>query len=225
MLQICPQLSLIYFPDENISKTLKWRKYRDLCIASSSAPLRFRPPGPHSMRPCVRLSLPPGVAAPLPATELPGAQKFAGRVAGWNGLCTRPPGTKTKLLHIIRHAQGYHNVDADIMRDPSGLDARLTDEGEQQCASLRQTIARLEPSLIVTSPLTRTVQTAMLALEPQWSAGVPQTPAAHSSFTQLKAGERPYQDSVSGVYSTATIVSDAFWCPYSVRDSFFSRLQ
>ena len=86
-----------------------------------------------------------------------------------------------KVLHLIRHAEGHHNVNQEY-RDIRNLDARLTLTGIEQCRELSQKIqqaaaaaAAAEPSsplsdlagktdLIVTSPLTRCIQTTLVAL-------------------------------------------------------------
>lgn len=75
-------------------------------------------------------------------------------------------GRDVRILHVVRHAQGTHNVDQKY-RDPRNHDARLTGFGEQQCEALSRTPAAIEAqrsaSLVVTSPLTRCVQTALLS--------------------------------------------------------------
>ena len=82
-------------------------------------------------------------------------------VAGWSGAIGATAPTNCKIIHFVRHAQGYHNVDPGIMKEPAGLDAQLTEEGMRQCAQLAETVKdKLRPELIVTSPLTRTCQTA-----------------------------------------------------------------
>ncbi|MDZ7822754.1 MAG: histidine phosphatase family protein [Ahrensia sp.] len=76
-----------------------------------------------------------------------------------------------KTIHFIRHAQSRHNArvlevpDEDIARrDPALLDAPLTDLGHQQAAALAAEIAQLtEIELVVTSPLTRAIQTMLAA--------------------------------------------------------------
>jgi broad specificity phosphatase PhoE len=82
---------------------------------------------------------------------------------------------RTKTIHFIRHAEGYHN---DINRQygddtpvtyttPDAWqyqDAKLTPKGIQQCVHVRQTMIHgvIHPELIVVSPFTRTLQTAHL---------------------------------------------------------------
>ena len=92
---------------------------------------------------------------------------------------------KLKRFHVIRHAEGTHNVNREY-RDIINLDARLTDLGKEQCQSLAEKLAKAaaggSPSketdnsedesyhriikyadLVVTSPLTRCLQTALLS--------------------------------------------------------------
>jgi broad specificity phosphatase PhoE len=77
-----------------------------------------------------------------------------------------------KRLHVVRHAEGTHNVNQDY-KDMSkhGIDARLTDKGKEQChrlASSSSTCPTMSQvlkgtELVVTSPLTRCLQTALLS--------------------------------------------------------------
>lgn len=75
-----------------------------------------------------------------------------------------------KSLHFIRHAQGYHNVNQRY-RDLENLDARLTDHGVQQCRWLSEELKAsgllqdASDILVVTSPLTRCLQTTIYALD------------------------------------------------------------
>lgn len=76
-----------------------------------------------------------------------------------------------KTIHLIRHAQSQHNArvlevpDENIARmDPGLRDARLTPLGHQQAQSLAPEISNLlEIELVVTSPLTRAIQTTLAA--------------------------------------------------------------
>ncbi|GLT79949.1 hypothetical protein SLA2020_514140 [Shorea laevis] len=74
-----------------------------------------------------------------------------------------------KILHLVRHAQGTHNVAAEENRDElmshDLLDAPLSCLGRQQVCDLRKDVherglfQRIE--LVITSPMTRTLQTAV----------------------------------------------------------------
>ncbi|KAL8701470.1 MAG: hypothetical protein Q9201_004891 [Fulgogasparrea decipioides] len=73
-------------------------------------------------------------------------------------------------IHLVRHAQAVHNLSPANcwMRDPA-----LTPLGESQCLDLRARFPfHSSISLLVTSPLRRTVQTTLLAFEPELSRGV-----------------------------------------------------
>jgi broad specificity phosphatase PhoE len=62
-----------------------------------------------------------------------------------------------KRIHIVRHAEGTHNVDQDYKDMAKQLDALQL----QAASHLSQVLDRTE--LVVTSPLTRCLQTAMLS--------------------------------------------------------------
>ncbi|XVE60647.1 hypothetical protein DITRI_Ditri05aG0144800 [Diplodiscus trichospermus] len=76
---------------------------------------------------------------------------------------------RRKILHLVRHAQGVHNLDSIRSRDPltsvEFLDAKLSSLGWQQVRDQRQDVCasglleRIE--VIITSPMTRTLQTAV----------------------------------------------------------------
>lgn len=85
---------------------------------------------------------------------------------GWPSLY---PLHRCKTLHLVRHAQGVHNVEGDknykAYMSPEYFDAQLTPLGWQQVDNLRKHVKaaglskRIE--LVVTSPLIRTMQTAV----------------------------------------------------------------
>ncbi|KAJ5090813.1 hypothetical protein N7532_009497 [Penicillium argentinense] len=70
-------------------------------------------------------------------------------------------------LYVIRHGQGEHNVnDASHLRDPL-----LTAKGKEQCLELQQAFpVPQDISLILASPLQRTIQTAAYAFAPELDA-------------------------------------------------------
>ena len=88
----------------------------------------------------------------------------------------------TKIVHFIRHAEGTHNVNQEY-RSKINLDAPLTEKGRQQCQELAQKIAtaqqgplfqlRESAEIIVTSPLTRCIQTATLSFPSLLEKGIP----------------------------------------------------
>ena len=62
-------------------------------------------------------------------------------------------------IHLVRHAQGIHNVSVDNehIRDPN-----LTPLGREQCASLRSTFPHhAQLTGLISSPLRRTIQTCV----------------------------------------------------------------
>jgi len=78
------------------------------------------------------------------------------------------PLANTKVIHLIRHAQGFHNVAGELDRanykSPEYEDAHLTAMGWAQTEALQQHVAarkeQLGVELIVVSPMTRTLETA-----------------------------------------------------------------
>ncbi|CAM9576038.1 unnamed protein product [Pylaiella littoralis] len=80
--------------------------------------------------------------------------------------------SKAKTIHFLRHAEGTHNEAAakegrSAYLKTEHLDARLTDKGKQQCAALKATNhgVEKEAELVVVSPLTRAIQTAVLTID------------------------------------------------------------
>eukprot|EP00899_Mesostigma_viride_P007219 jgi/Mesvir1/16499/Mv10052-RA.1 len=101
---------------------------------------------------------------------------------------------RCKRVFFVRHAEGFHNLcerraalegtwadPAEILLEKNSgreyWDARLTPEGEKQCARLRQEIKEREHPLdvqaVITSPLTRTLQTTELTFGRAGDPGVP----------------------------------------------------
>ena len=71
---------------------------------------------------------------------------------------TAPP----KTVHCIRHGQSTFNAHyAEFGVDPIHFDAPLTDLGHQQVAERAAEIAQYRYELVVTSPLTRAIQTTL----------------------------------------------------------------
>uniref|UniRef100_A0A2P2MJN7 Phosphoglycerate mutase-like protein 1 n=1 Tax=Rhizophora mucronata TaxID=61149 RepID=A0A2P2MJN7_RHIMU len=76
---------------------------------------------------------------------------------------------RCKTLHLVRHAQGIHNVEGDrnnkAYLSPEYFDAHLTPLGWQQVDNLRNHVHACGLSkridLVVVSPLLRTLQTAV----------------------------------------------------------------
>eukprot|EP00803_Ostreobium_quekettii_P002070 evm.model.scf_1905.2 EVM.evm.TU.scf_1905.2 scf_1905:10207-15073(-) len=66
----------------------------------------------------------------------------------------------TKIVHFIRHGHGYHNYPLNSFE----MDPHLTEVGWRQTEEVRSHILQLDPPLdvevVITSPLTRTLETA-----------------------------------------------------------------
>lgn len=73
-----------------------------------------------------------------------------------------------KTVMLVRHGQSEHNAqvyhphDPDY-NDPRYLDAPLTLTGRTQASALYPVVRRFDPQLIVSSPMTRAIETALLA--------------------------------------------------------------
>jgi len=75
-----------------------------------------------------------------------------------------------RIIHCVRHAQGVHNLSYSNHNIP---DPSLTPYGERQCHELAATFPyHGEVELVVTSPLRRTIRTALLGFEPEVALGV-----------------------------------------------------
>lgn len=84
-------------------------------------------------------------------------------------------GLEYKVVHMIRHAQGTHNkavaelggVDGgpeDEYKNWAWKDARLTELGRQQASALRPTMLQHRLDVVLVSPLSRAIQTGLLAI-------------------------------------------------------------
>ncbi|KAL9244773.1 hypothetical protein vseg_018501 [Gypsophila vaccaria] len=79
------------------------------------------------------------------------------------------PLQRCKTIHLVRHAQGVHNIEGDknykAYMKPEYFDAPLTPLGWQQVDNLRKHVRACgldkQIELVITSPLTRTMQTAV----------------------------------------------------------------
>ena len=88
----------------------------------------------------------------------------------------------TKVIHFQRHGQGFHNTITEMWRELGKpvdldshnpdenplkrlelLDAPLTEVGRRQCLAWQAHAARLQPEILIVSPLLRTLQTAELS--------------------------------------------------------------
>jgi len=83
-----------------------------------------------------------------------------------------------RIIHFLRHAEGYHNVNKDY-KSPLHIDAMLTPKGIEQCKSLSKEIGGESKSnnnnnnkrwlndidCIISSPMRRAIQTAKYTFE------------------------------------------------------------
>jgi broad specificity phosphatase PhoE len=68
----------------------------------------------------------------------------------------------TKTIHLIRHGESTFNAAfRETGVDPLHPDARLTAIGVSQVTAAREAYAGLQPELVVTTPLTRAIETAL----------------------------------------------------------------
>lgn len=75
------------------------------------------------------------------------------------------PALRAKSIHLIRHGQSVFNAafDAVARVDPMIFDAPLSPLGREQAAALRTEVHALGVELVVTSPLTRAIETTLHA--------------------------------------------------------------
>src|SRR5476651_2892284 len=67
-----------------------------------------------------------------------------------------------RSVYLIRHGQSTFNALFELNRvDPLHFDARLSQIGIEQVAAARQATSEIPAELVVVSPLTRAIQTAV----------------------------------------------------------------
>lgn len=104
-----------------------------------------------------------------------------------------PKDATVKVVHFVRHGQGFHNLMADLYHGagrnwtqftqsqdnpyvmPEVMDAPLTDKGRQQAAALQETVRGMDaqPELIVLSPNCRALQTGVIVFDHLREKNVP----------------------------------------------------
>jgi broad specificity phosphatase PhoE len=133
----------------------------------------------------------------------------------------RPKHKTVKTVHFIRHAEGYHNVNNQY-RDIINLDARLTPKGVAQCEAFASERA-LPPhsvDLIVTSSMTRCIQTALLCF-PDRNAPVLAHESIRETVNYACDRRRPLsqirQEFPSVDFSNVEHEDDAIWNEYMAR--------
>lgn len=106
---------------------------------------------------------------------------------------TMLPLHRSKIVHLVRHGQGYHNVANTLSKTNytnwDYEDACLTELGWQQAEALREHVINLriypQVELVVVSPLRRTLQTAVGA----WGGGPLLNGEAQNSALMLEGVE------------------------------------
>jgi len=111
-------------------------------------------------------------AAHARAAVWSGKSVFGGDVIDWSEA-GRAPNVGVKDVMFVRHAEGFHNKAAAEIEDyfttdkhaaDEWIDARLTPLGIQQSEALSKDLAaKPPPDEIIVSPLSRAIQTALLA--------------------------------------------------------------
>lgn len=75
-------------------------------------------------------------------------------------IAKAPTSKMAPIIHCVRHAQGYHNLN---VANHSMHDPLLTPYGEEQCRELAKNFPyHASVDLVVASPLKRTIYTALL---------------------------------------------------------------
>ncbi|EXJ95365.1 hypothetical protein A1O1_00486 [Capronia coronata CBS 617.96] len=114
-------------------------------------------------------------------------------------------------IHLVRHAQGYHNLGVEFHSLP---DPRLTPLGESQCKTLQTTHFPPERqqniSLVTASPLCRTIHTAHLVFSPALTNGKCQPPAILAVPDAQETSDFPC-DTGSDPATLAAICAEQGW--------------
>ena len=69
----------------------------------------------------------------------------------------------SKVVHLVRHAEGTHNLNEAESKLPLHFDAPLTPRGVEQCRRLAERTMALEVDAVLVSPMTRCLETARLS--------------------------------------------------------------
>ena len=152
-----------------------------------------------------------------------------GTPSTWNGPV--PPEAQRdalapneKLVHFVRHAEGIHNIRRETVKTMVAHDAHLVPSGIEQCQRLKAiTSPTLKPELVVASPLTRTLQTAVNVVDCAKENAPPLVAVEHwrETVNFLCDGRRSLTDiaaTVPGVdFSHCPHDEDAIWEYYAAQ--------
>lgn len=88
-------------------------------------------------------------------------------------LNNHPRTTTSKIVHLVRHAEGTHNLNEDESKLPTHFDAKLTPRGVEQCNKLARHTPNLDVDIVIVSPLTRCLDTSRLSFPHLYNNGTP----------------------------------------------------
>jgi len=120
--------------------------------------------------------------------------------------------SNVKVVHFVRHGQGFHNLMADLAKAagrewvpfthtpenpyimPELLDAPLTDKGRQQAQQLQPIVRAWEnpPELVVFSPNCRALQTGLIVFQDWIPSSSTTTTSTTSTTTNTKTPKVPF---------------------------------
>ena len=98
-----------------------------------------------------------------PASILSTAAAYASPAVSLFSVNSAYQSSTSKILHLIRHAEGTHNLNEEQSKLPLHFDAKLTEKGINQCNDLAKQTKDLDVEAIIVSPLTRTLETSVLS--------------------------------------------------------------
>lgn len=76
---------------------------------------------------------------------------------------SRRESATSKVVHLVRHAEGTHNLNEIESKLPQHFDASLTPRGVDQCRRLAELTRTLDVDAVLVSPMTRCLETARLS--------------------------------------------------------------
>jgi len=86
-------------------------------------------------------------------------------------LASPPDGARVKIVHFMRHGQGFHNLRRTPLdkivqcNNKDLLDAALTEKGKAEAAKVQDYAANSGAEVVLVSPMRRTLQTATIGFE------------------------------------------------------------
>lgn len=156
-----------------------------------------------------------------------------------------PVDPNVKLIHFIRHGEGYHNVAQREWRAKKGwdgktepytidndpkwkyVDAELNKVGRGQAKDLQQRTKELSPEALVVSPMRRATVTGLLAFEPHLARG--EMPVIACELAHERAGRHTCDKRLSKAqlaklypavdYSLVADEEDPYWGDGETRES------